>query len=61
MSTAVLEIKEKVEQMTDAERHELAELLEDMRDIAAAERAEADGNFIMHEEYLEMCRKEGTS
>lgn len=44
MSTAVLELKQKVERLTSEERYELMQILEDIEDIALADKAEAEGN-----------------
>jgi hypothetical protein len=45
MSTAVLELKEKVEQLTSEERYELMQILEDIEDNALADKAEAEGGW----------------
>ena len=48
MSTAVLELKEKVERLTSEERYELMQILEDIEDIednALADKAEAEGGW----------------
>ncbi len=45
MSTAVLELKEKVERLTPEERAELMQILEDIEDNALADKAEAEGNW----------------
>lgn len=45
MSTAVLELKEKVERLTSEERYELMQILEDIEDNALADKAEAEGGW----------------
>ena len=45
MSTAVLELKQKVERLTSEERHELMQILEDIEDNALADKAEAEGGW----------------
>ncbi|MBE2180472.1 MAG: hypothetical protein IAE97_08370 [Chthoniobacterales bacterium] len=45
MSTAVLELMEKVERLTPEERAELMQLLEDIEDNALADKAEAAGGW----------------
>ena len=45
MSTAVLELKEKVERLTSEERYELMQILEDIEDSALADKAEAEGGW----------------
>jgi hypothetical protein len=54
MSTAVLELKEKVEQLTSEERYELMQILEDIEDNALADKAEAEGKFIFLEDYKKL-------
>jgi hypothetical protein len=58
MSTAVLEIAEaiteKAQKLTPQEWDELMEMLEDIEDNAAAEKAKADGKFTP----LEVAEKE---
>jgi hypothetical protein len=54
MSTVVLELKEKVEQLTSEERYELMQILEDIEDNALADKAEADGKFISLEDYKKL-------
>ena len=51
MSTALLELKQKVERLTSEERHELMQILEDIEDNALADKAEAEGKFISLEQY----------
>ena len=46
MSTAVLELKEKVEQLTSEERYELMQILEDIEDHALAGKAEASSEWM---------------
>ena len=58
MSTAVLELKEKVERLTPDERHELMQILEDIEDNALADKAEAEGKFISLEDYKKMSSEE---
>jgi len=45
VSTAVLELKEKVERLTSEERYELMQILEDIEDNALADKAEAEGGW----------------
>ena len=45
MSTAVLELKQKVERLTSEERYELMQILEDIEDNALADKAEAEGGW----------------
>ena len=45
MSTAVLELKDKVERLTSEERQELMQILEDIEDNALADKAEAKGGW----------------
>ena len=45
MSTAVLELKDKVERLTSEERHELMQILEDIKDNTLADKAEAEGGW----------------
>ena len=45
VSTAVLELKEKVERLTSAERYELMQILEDIEDNALADQAEVEGGW----------------
>ncbi len=45
MSTAVLELKDKVERLTSEERYELMQILEDIEDNALADKAEAEGGW----------------
>ncbi len=45
MSTAVLELKQKVERLTSEERYELMRILEDIEDNALADKAEAEGGW----------------
>ena len=45
MSTAVLELKEKVERLTSEERYELMQILEDIEDNALADKAETEGGW----------------
>ena len=45
MSSAVLELKEKVERLTSEERYELMQILEDIEDNALADKAEAEGGW----------------
>jgi hypothetical protein len=54
MSTAVLELKQKVELLTSEERYELMQILEDIEDNALADKAEAEGKFISLEDYKTM-------
>jgi hypothetical protein len=54
MSTAVLELKEKVERLTREERAELMQILEDIEDNALADKAESEGKFIPLEEYRKL-------
>jgi hypothetical protein len=54
MSTVVLELKEKFEQLTSEERYELMQILEDIEDNALADKAEAEGKFISHEDYKKL-------
>ncbi len=61
MSPAVLEIAEKAQKLTHEEWEELLEILEDIEDNAAADRALADGVFVSQEQYVAMCRAEGTA
>ena len=58
MSTAVLELKEKVQHLTSEERHELMQILEDIEDNALADKAEAGGQFISFEEYKKLSSEE---
>ena len=58
MSTAVLELKEKVERLTSEERYELMQILEDIEDNALADKAEADGKFISLDEYKKLSSEE---
>lgn len=58
MSTAVLELKEKVERLTPDERHELMQILEDIEDNALADKAEAEVKFISLEDYKKMSSEE---
>jgi uncharacterized protein YgfB (UPF0149 family) len=46
MSTVVLELKEKFEQLTSEERYELMQILEDIQDNALADKAEASGEWV---------------
>ncbi len=45
MSTAVLELKDKVERLTSEERYELMQILEDIEDNALTDKAEAEGGW----------------
>jgi hypothetical protein len=45
MSTAVLELKQKVERLTSEERYELMQILEDIEDNVLADKAEAEGGW----------------
>lgn len=54
MSTAVLELKQKVERLTSEERYELMQILEDIEDNALADKAEAEGKFISLEDYKKL-------
>ena len=45
MSTAVLELKDKVERLTSEERYELLQILEDIEDNALADKAETEGGW----------------
>lgn len=45
MSTAVLELKEKVECLTSEESYELMQIPEDTKDNALADKAEAEGGW----------------
>ena len=45
VSTAVLELKEKVERLTSEERYELMQILEDIEDNALADKAETEGGW----------------
>jgi len=45
MSTAVFELKEKLERLTSEERYELMQILEDIEDNALADKAEAEGGW----------------
>ena len=47
MSTAVLEMKSKVERLTHEERRELLEFLEDIEDNALADEAKAEGGPLV--------------
>ena len=58
MSTAVLELKEKVERLTSEERYELMQILEDIEDNALADKAEAEGKFISLDEYKKLSSEE---
>ena len=58
MSTVVLELKEKVEQLTSEERYELMQILEDIEDNALADKAEAEGKFISLDEYKKLSSEE---
>lgn len=54
MSTAVLELKEKVESLTRAERVELMAVLEDIEDNARADKAEEEGEFVTFQDYQKL-------
>jgi hypothetical protein len=58
MSTAVLELKEKVERLTSEERYELMQILEDIEDNTLADKAEAEGKFISLDEYKKLSSEE---
>ena len=58
MSTAVLELKQKVERLTSEERYELMQILEDIEDNALADKAEAEGKFISLDEYKKLSSEE---
>jgi hypothetical protein len=58
MSTAVLELKDKVERLTSEERYELMQILEDIEDNALADKAEAEGKFIPLEEYRKLSSED---
>ena len=58
MSTAVLELKQKVERLTSEERYELMQILEDIEDIALADKAEAEGKFISLDKYKKLSSEE---
>ena len=58
MSTAVLELKDKVERLTSEERYELMQILEDIEDNALADKAEAEGKFISLEEYKKLSSED---
>jgi hypothetical protein len=58
MSTAVLELKQKVERLTSEERYELMQILEDIEDNALADKAEAEGKFISVDEYKKLSGEE---
>ena len=58
MSTAVLELKQKVERLTSEERYELMQILEDIEDIALADKAEVEGKFISLDEYKKLSSEE---
>ena len=58
MSTAVLELKQKVERLTSEERYELVQILEDIEDNALADKAEAEGKFISLDEYKKLSSEE---
>jgi hypothetical protein len=58
MSTAVLELKQKVELLTSEERYELMQILEDIEDNALADKAEAEGKFISLDEYKKLSSEE---
>jgi hypothetical protein len=61
MSTAVLELKQKVERLTSEERYELMQILEDIEDNALADKAEAEGKFISLDEYKKLCPAKSNS
>ena len=65
MSTAVLEITEaiaeKAQKLTREEWEELMEALEDIEDNAAADAALEEGVFVSQEQYVAVCRAEGTA
>ena len=52
MSTAVLEMKSKVEHLTPEERRELQEFLEDIEDNALAGEAKAEGGPLVARDAL---------
>ncbi|MEI7863962.1 MAG: hypothetical protein WCI38_01220 [Chthoniobacterales bacterium] len=58
MSTAVFEMKEKVERLTPEERYELMQILEDIEDNALTDKAEAEGKFISLEDYKKLSSEE---
>ncbi len=58
VSTAILELKEKVERLTSEERHELMQILEDIEDNALADKAEAGGKFISLDDYKKLKSEE---
>lgn len=58
MSTAVLELKEKVERLTPEERHELMQILEDIENNALADKAESEGKFLSFENYKKLSGEE---
>jgi hypothetical protein len=58
MSTAVLELKEKVERLTSEGRYELMQILEDIEDNTLADKAEAEGKFISLDEYKKLSSEE---
>lgn len=61
MSTVVLELKDKVERLTSEERFELMQMLEDIKDNAMADKAEARGDFISFEEYKKLTSEDQLS
>ena len=61
MSTAVLELKDKVERLTSGERFELMQILEDIEDNAMADKAESCGDFIAFEEYKKLTSEDQLS
>jgi hypothetical protein len=58
MSTVVLELKEKFEQLTSEERYELMQILEDIEDNALADKAEAEGKFISLDQYKKLTSED---
>ena len=58
MSTAVLELKQKVERLTSEERYELMQIIEDIEENALADQAEAGGKFIPFEQYKKLSSEE---
>ena len=58
MSTAVLELKQKVERLTSEEPYDLMQILDAMADLALADKAAAEGRFISLDEYKKLSSEE---